>query len=191
MYYLISNISDFHQPFYSDILENLDVKTKEYILKKKRLNDRNASLLALYLVDKGLSDFYGIKDYKILRTEKGKPYLEGNKVYFSISHTKGTAAVAFADNPVGIDIEYTRKYSAAAERMFDDTERKYALESDSNFTKIWTLKEAAVKATGKGIADAKNISFRLFHEKITSSIPDAEIFQTVNNGLVISICEIK
>ena len=191
MYYLTSRISDFAENFYSDILNNLDVATKEYILKKKKTEAQKTSLLALYLLKNGLSEFYGIGSYKILRTEKGKPYLEDNKVYFSISHTKGIAAVAFSEHPIGIDIEYTRKYSAVAERMFDDIERKYALQSDLNFTKIWTLKEAAVKATGQGIADAKNISFRLSPEKITASIPDAEMFQTVNNGLVISICEIK
>lgn len=191
MYYLTSRISDFAENFYSDILNNLDVATKEYILKKKKTEAQKTSLLALYLLKNGLSEFYGIGSCKILRTEKGKPYLEDNKVYFSISHTKGIAAVAFSEHPIGIDIEYTRKYSAVAERMFDDIERKYALQSDLNFTKIWTLKEAAVKATGQGIADAKNISFRLSPEKITASIPDAEMFQTVNNGLVISICEIK
>lgn len=37
--------------------------------------------------------------------ENGKPYLEKNEIYFSVSHTDGLAVVAVSDFQVGVDIE--------------------------------------------------------------------------------------
>ena len=191
MKYLIAKTLDFSEEFYSGFLKSLDADTNKYILSKKKQEAQKTSLLALYLLKKGLSQFYGINDYKILRSKKGKPYLKDNEVYFSISHTKDTAAVAFSEKPVGIDVEYLRGYSSAAKRFFNGDENQYALQSDLNFTKIWTLKEAAVKATGQGMIQAKNINFKFFNDKIITDLPNAKIFQEVKDGLIISICEIE
>ena len=57
--------------------------------------------------------------YKIARTENGKPYIEGNPLYFSISHSRGKSVIAVDANPVGVDMEVIedRKYSALLSRF--------------------------------------------------------------------------
>ena len=43
---------------------------------------------------------------EILRQERGKPYFAGNgNVHFSVSHSGELVAVAFAESPVGIDLQ--------------------------------------------------------------------------------------
>lgn len=79
--------------------------------------------------------------------------------HISVSHADGLAAIAVATAPCGVDIErpravdagaVARRYFAAAER-----DRLAALpESDRQeaFFRLWTLKEAAAKALGAGLA---------------------------------------
>ena len=94
--------------------------------------------------------------------ENGKPYFE-NGPYFSISHCKEAIAVAVCDEPVGIDIESIRHADdSLIERVMSEDERSLirakrpkangeCLEADRLFTRLWTQKEAIVKAQGTGI----------------------------------------
>jgi 4'-phosphopantetheinyl transferase len=84
-----------------------------------------------------------------LYNENGKPYLE-NKPYFSISHCKEGIAVAVDNHPIGIDIEAIRHAERdLIERVMNTNER--AGMDDRTFTRLWTQKEAVVKAEGVGI----------------------------------------
>ena len=103
----------------------------------------------------------------IIRDPMGKPKLAfpGTRLRFNLSHSCNLIAVALAnDREVGIDVESTRSLSdpcaaslfglAAA---FDDTEaaalRGLPLRRmGSEVIRLWTLKEAFAKATGKGLA---------------------------------------
>lgn len=81
--------------------------------------------------------------------EHGKPYLEGGP-YFSISHCKAGIAVAIDDAPIGIDIETIRHANEdLVERTMNEQERVGM--DDRTFTRLWTQKEAIVKAEGTGI----------------------------------------
>lgn len=81
--------------------------------------------------------------------EHGKPYLEGGP-YFSISHCKAGVAVAIDDAPIGIDIETIRHANEdLVERTMNEQERVGM--DDRTFTRLWTQKEAIVKAEGTGI----------------------------------------
>ena len=81
--------------------------------------------------------------------EHGKPYIEGGP-YFSISHCKAGIAVAIDDQPIGIDIESIRHaHEDIIERTMNAAER--AGMDDRKFTRLWTQKEAVVKAAGTGI----------------------------------------
>lgn len=81
--------------------------------------------------------------------EHGKPYLEGGP-YFSISHCKAGIAVAIDDQPIGIDIETIRHANEdLVERTMNEKERLGM--DDRTFTRLWTQKEAIVKAEGTGI----------------------------------------
>lgn len=81
--------------------------------------------------------------------EHGKPYLE-NGPSFSISHCKQGIAVAIDEQPIGIDIEGIRRADQdLIERTMNEEERDGM--DDRKFTRLWTQKEAIVKAQGVGI----------------------------------------
>lgn len=84
--------------------------------------------------------------------EHGKPYLEGGP-YFSISHCKEGIAVAVDDQPIGIDIESIRHTDEELiKRTMNEEEQEEIRKSgDRAFTRLWTQKEAVVKAQGVGI----------------------------------------
>ena len=89
-----------------------------------------------------------------LYNEHGKPYFE-NGPYFSISHCKEGIAVAVSEEPIGIDIEGIRKVDEdLIERVMNTQEQAKitaAKEPEREFTRLWTQKEAIVKAQGSGI----------------------------------------
>ncbi len=95
----------------------------------------------------------GIYD-RIRFYENGKPYIEGNPVYFSLSHTRGLAVCAVSDFPVGIDAEMLRETKMSAMKRFTQAEQSYIHTSDDMkkaFFTVWTGKESAVKVLGGSI----------------------------------------
>lgn len=98
-------------------------------------------------------------DMTIAVGEKGKPFFLYNQgLHFSISHTKDHIALAIDTRPVGIDIEQQRPYKPALVSRFFHTDEYAFIDSllpeqqAEAFTRLWTLKEAAVKCTGTGIS---------------------------------------
>jgi 4'-phosphopantetheinyl transferase len=99
--------------------------------------------------------------WRFAETENGKPEIidNENNLQFSLSHTTGLVACAVADFPVGIDTESRdRKQQQAdlAQTVLAPGELALltAYPSDRQpeiFLRLWTLREAYVKATGQGI----------------------------------------
>ncbi|MCD2492024.1 4'-phosphopantetheinyl transferase superfamily protein [Lacrimispora sp. NSJ-141] len=106
--------------------------------------------------------------WKTARTEKGKPYFPLCPfLQFSISHSGTYWVCAFAEEPVGIDLqEHTKKndetmetaasrYRKLAGRFLHPYEASYVQEQTGNsydrFFRIWAAKESYVKYTGSGI----------------------------------------
>lgn len=91
----------------------------------------------------------------------GKPALQPPApCHFNLSHSGDAIAVAVAGQPVGLDIESHRVLSdglAIAQRVFHPRERLW-LQAQPDFTaafyRLWTLKEALLKATGEGFTQA-------------------------------------
>ena len=90
----------------------------------------------------------------------GKPYLAGSPVRFNISHSGALALIALAQVEVGADVELPRKRrsDAIARRFYapGEIERLFA-EADAEkradaFFRLWTCKEAFLKATGEGLS---------------------------------------
>lgn len=98
----------------------------------------------------------------------GKPYLESpttaEQVQFNISHSNGQVIIALCDNRrVGVDIERIRPetdWQPVARHCFSPAEID-ALRSfppdlrSAAFFRIWTCKEAFLKATGVGLAEPR------------------------------------
>lgn len=87
----------------------------------------------------------------------GKPSMkEHPELFFNLSHCRHAIACALDEHPVGIDIETLGRYS---ERLACYTMNEAELaeiataeDKDIAFTRLWTMKEAAMKLTGEGIS---------------------------------------
>jgi 4'-phosphopantetheinyl transferase len=91
----------------------------------------------------------------IAHTEYGKPYFpERPELHFNISHTKGYAAAAFADCPVGVDIELLDRFERLrnperfAKRVFGDSPPN--AHEPLELLTAWTRLEAYLKLIGTG-----------------------------------------
>lgn len=89
------------------------------------------------------------------RRKGGKPYLpDYPDFHFSLSHSGAWVVCAAGEYPLGIDLEQVREVRrGVAERWFSPEECELlAALPDGGFFDLWTLKEAAVKASGEGLA---------------------------------------
>lgn len=93
--------------------------------------------------------------------EKGKPRLADGALAFNLSHSEGTAALALGEvSSLGIDLErYDRgvDVEGLARRCFRESEIAWMRsfperERHLAFFRIWTAKEARMKATGEGFS---------------------------------------
>lgn len=85
----------------------------------------------------------------------GKPELPGRTVRFNVSHCEGLALCAVARREVGVDVELVERprrprWAEIAARFFHPDEHSL-LDGWLGFLRIWTLKEACVKALGSGL----------------------------------------
>jgi len=88
----------------------------------------------------------------------GRP-ATGGGVHFSLSHTRGVALLAFADVPVGVDVERLPEARVVAEVAGQlhpvEAAELAALPQEGRpaaFARVWTRKEAYLKGEGVGLA---------------------------------------
>lgn len=127
-----------------------------------------------------LSGFTGTAAEKLrfMYGTSGKPSLADHDIHFNVSHSAELGLFAFApDRPVGVDVENerpVRRLLDVAQRfMSEDEIRSLAAtapeERDTAFLKSWVVREARLKAEGKGVwstsEDARareNLTHKLF-----------------------------
>ncbi|GAA0438594.1 4'-phosphopantetheinyl transferase family protein [Streptomyces luteireticuli] len=82
----------------------------------------------------------------------GKPVVEtaGVGPDFSLSHVGGLAVVAVSDRAVGVDIEDATAGEQPLASALTERERATCL-SYTDFARLWTRKEALLKAVGEGL----------------------------------------
>jgi 4'-phosphopantetheinyl transferase len=136
---------------------------------------RNASAASRYVVTRALvrsvlADKLALapRDVPITQTDFGKPVVAG-AVHFNVSHSGDLVLLAVSANrAVGIDVERRReveRVSALVTRWLTTAEQASvtervaagADESDA-FLRVWSLKEARLKALGVGIGNAGDAS---------------------------------
>jgi phosphopantetheinyl transferase len=92
--------------------------------------------------------------------ESGKPFVKVDpSLHFSISHSGERLMAAFSREEIGVDLECQRDVEIAllAKRFFSPEEARYLNEySDGEkasdaFFRLWTCREAAIKADGRGM----------------------------------------
>ncbi len=103
------------------------------------------------------------KDLRVRLTASGKPEAEG--VHFNVTHSGEIVLLAVCDDrAVGVDVERRRdvprvnalveRWLTAAERTELDRLRERGLDDSDAFLRVWSLKEARLKALGVGISGA-------------------------------------
>lgn len=144
---------------------------KEKVDKIKAEGKKKQSVGAGFLLSL-LQKEFGIKEEPVILPE-GKPVFESRSdVQFSISHSGDYAALAFGKNPLGVDIECQRRINLkVAKRFFSKEEYDYlsgaeGKEQEDAFCRIWTGKEAVVKAAGCGLSCPLH-AFSVLQETVT------------------------
>lgn len=95
----------------------------------------------------------------ILKNENGKPYIQNHpEFHFNISHSGEWTVLAVSDNEVGVDIQIIKPIRNNLAKRFFTRRENQKLEQLNNeeffteFTRMWTLKEARTKVTGESLA---------------------------------------
>ena len=125
------------------------------------------------------------RDIRYGKTGNGKPCLAtppaSGPVEFNMSHSGDRVLVALSDRPVGVDLEALRpidRIRDLAERVC--TERELMAldgvppeDATSSLLRLWTCKEAVVKATGLGLSvDPRRVALP---DAILEGRPTAEL----------------
>ncbi|MDJ0556871.1 MAG: 4'-phosphopantetheinyl transferase superfamily protein [Microcoleaceae cyanobacterium MO_207.B10] len=150
--------------------------------------DKHNFIVARATLRKILSLYLNLEpsQLKFTYSERGKPTLSiPTSILFNLSHSQDLALYAITKvNSIGIDLEYIRPMNDAkslAKRFFSAQEYKFISQllpqqQQETFFKIWTCKEAYLKATGEGLAGGL--------EKVeVSTTPDQPIhFLSINEN---------
>lgn len=152
--------------------------------------DRRSYVTAHWLLRKVLSLYLPAapQQWAFMRGLFGKPFLstpEHHKpLEFNLSHTDGMVTCGVTRlGPIGVDVERVRdrEYLDVARRFFasqevEQLEHLSKREQRSAFFRFWTLKEAYIKALGKGLSvDLSRFSFSdVMGEKIAIQFAEGD-----------------
>lgn len=154
------------------MLPLVSAQRREQALRYKHTFGRFCCLKSWLMLEEQMKSF-NVQLSTFNYGENGKPYLE-NGPYFSISHCKAGIAVAIDDRPVGIDIEAIRHADVELIARTMNGEEQRLIRTDRDFTRLWTQKEAVVKAQGVGIESFEQL------QNILSSPREMDTFETEN-----------
>ena len=117
--------------------------------------------------------------------EHGKPFIVGHPViHFNLSHCREAAVCMLSKRPVGVDVESVRSFKEELVRYtMNDHEVRQIMQSerpDIEFIRLWTMKEAVLKLSGRGIMDnMKDVLENLSSELTTVVSPDERFVYSI------------
>ena len=147
------------------------------------------SVLTRFMVRDVLSRYVATApvDWQFRSGKHGKPEIAPPLAgpQFNISHTRDSIAMVVCQKPCGIDIEAAdraARFREVAERFFSPAEAQGLRVLDDaagrrRFIETWTLKEAFVKALGRGLSFEllKSFAFRFEPSAALSFAPGANV----------------
>ncbi|MCR4782576.1 MAG: 4'-phosphopantetheinyl transferase superfamily protein [Lachnospiraceae bacterium] len=182
--YSVADIRRFLDEDFENFYNYISEDRKKRADSMKLSNDRKLSILASFQLERLLEGMGISKPFRYTTLPGGKPVLEGEDVFFSISHSGNFAAAVVSDKySVGIDVEdlYGKKrdpkrLKSVAEKFFLPEEVEFIEKAKENenrpfdpdeglinqgmhpgrietFYRIWTMKEAYMKAIGKPLLE--------------------------------------
>lgn len=150
----------------NDNLHDFDLEAAMSALSQQRIDklsqyksetERCASAAGYLLLRECLQKKYGICEAPIMEYgDYGKPRISGHEnIHFNISHCRCAVICAVSDTPIGVDIESVDRYAPRLAQYTMNNEELQLIQSAQNpateFTRLWTMKEALLKMTGRGI----------------------------------------
>lgn len=141
----------------NEYLEQLPARFKEKILRFRRWQDAQATLIGKLLLRNQLQTYHNdltLNDISI--TDEGKPYIS-DRFNFNITHAGSYVICAYSDEgQIGIDLEIIDEVDVNDfKKMFTVAEFEQIKSSADPlhlFYNFWTIKEASVKADGRGLS---------------------------------------
>ncbi|MDE6665820.1 MAG: 4'-phosphopantetheinyl transferase superfamily protein [Ruminococcus sp.] len=163
---------------------------------KKEQRKHAHSLLRECLRTKKIN--YATDETPVSRGEHGKPFLtEYPDIKYNMSHADGIAVCLMTDRECGVDCEGIRPYRPnVVKRAFSENEKKLIENAPENerdllFFRLWTLKEAYVKAIGIGISYPLNtVEFSFEGNRIITSVSGYKFRQYIlkNGKFAVAVC---
>jgi 4'-phosphopantetheinyl transferase len=162
---VLADVAEAHWAFWPDLLDDAE---RARAVRFVHNADRQAFIAAHALLRVMLSRAApgtAPQDWRFVANTHGKPGLHPDHglpgLAFNLSHTRGAVACGIAPGcPIGVDIEdaaRTGDHLAIAKSFFAASEvalLRAASEADwpALFIRLWTLKEAYIKACGQGLS---------------------------------------
>jgi 4'-phosphopantetheinyl transferase len=148
-------------------LGSVDREERERAFRFRTEADRREFIAAHALLRTMLTHYLEVPPlaWRFFVDANGKPWIDPHVgphgIQFNISHTRGLVAVALASRgAIGVDVEEiddTKADLAIAEAYFARSEVEMLQQAPPSertrcFFRLWTLKEAYIKAIGKGLS---------------------------------------
>jgi 4'-phosphopantetheinyl transferase len=134
------------QIYFCQLPKNIQQKISNF----RRWQDQHAALFSKLLLQHALSQAgYNSDCLNQLKYELyNRPFID-NKIDFNISHAGEYVVCAISDQgQLGIDIELIKPINISDFNQYMETEQL----SYKEFYEIWTIKEAVIKADGRGLS---------------------------------------
>lgn len=156
---VFTTLKEMNTSKYTHYLSLMPETLRDEILKYRVKEDRYRTLLGKILVLNYFEKNTQFDLSSLKKTSYHRPYIDNSEIDFNISHSQSYVVSAFAkNNAIGIDIEEINKEINidAFKDVFRESEFK-EIHNASNpieyFYKLWTIKEAVLKAIGRGFID--------------------------------------
>jgi len=139
------------------VIKNTNAQRKSRIRGIAQEDDRKRTVAGELLAREMLGEKLGMDPWQVPLNweDEGKPQVEAEGVFCSVSHSGPYVVCAVAEVPVGVDVEVIRTADEKfMRRTCSDREMSYIRYGDAGcfqrFWECWTAKESLFKLTGHG-----------------------------------------
>lgn len=123
--------------------------------------------------------FPSLKEKDVVYGKFGKPSVNGYS--FNISHEGNYVILGSAKNEIGVDLcAICNKNDKISQHFFTEEEHKLVKESETNFSKVWSMKESVIKLLGTGLTtDLSSFSVSNFFINKSINFDEKIIFNKI------------
>ena len=176
MIWYTADVRAFSPDEYEAAIAMLDEVKRARVERMRQKKDKLRTVLADKLARDVLSRELKCAPEEVEFTydENGKPFVKGNALYFSLSHSEDIVVCAISKMPIGVDVEQlqdmsprlAKKFFTADECLYvfghepkdADWEGAFSPVERLRFFEIWTSKEAFIKCIGHGMDRLRSIN---------------------------------